>query len=464
MTVAIVGGGISGLATAFYLKRQGLDAVVFEREVEAGGITQSDLIQGYTIDRGPNGFLTNVPDTLELAESLGLGNELMAADALAHYRFLYQKGRLQEVPTTPGSFLRSRLISTKAKLRLLLEPFAPKRPPGADETVYAFAERRLGTEFAEVFMRSLVVGITAGDARQISLAALFPRMRRLEDEHGSLLRALLVTARRRRRGTPGGPAGPGGRLTSFQYGGIGHLTKRLTEALGANVYTGTDVVGLERCPKVGTYTLRLASGECYRATTVVLATPAFVSANLLRPLHAEAAAELAGIPYAGVKVLGLGFKREDVPHPLNGFGYLVVPGEDHPILGCLWTSSIFPTQAPPGKVLLRVLLGGVFAPDVVTRDDAATLQLTLSHLRQSLGISRPPELVHTITWPQAIPQYLVGHTARVARIRTALRSLTGLYLTGNAYSGVGLNDCVCEAKRLAQAIAAAAPVPMAQPG
>ncbi|MBS3966177.1 MAG: protoporphyrinogen oxidase [Truepera sp.] len=461
MTVAIVGGGIAGLATAYYLNRQGRKVIVFEREAAAGGITQSDQLQGYTIDRGPNGFLTNVPETLELAKALGLADELAVAGELAQHRFLYHHGTLQALPTSPMAFLRTRLVSGRAKARLLCEPFAPKRPPGVDETVYEFAQRRVGAEFAEVFMRAMVLGITAGDAKAISLAALFPRLRRLEDDYGSLVRALLATVLKRRQGT-GGPAGPGGRLTSFKHGGIARLTRALAEQLGQRVRTGAAVVGLQRCDyaqrgrcDTGTYTLTLASGEQCQASAVVLATPAFVSADLLAPLLPEAAAELAAIPYAGVRVLGLGFNRQDVPHPLNGFGYLVVPGEGQQILGCLWTSSLFPTQAPPGKVLLRVIGGGVFDPDFVTIDDSEALRIVQHDLRLSLGLTQAPELVHQVTWPQGIPQYLVGHSARVARIMTATQALPGLYLTGNAYYGVGLNDCVRDAQRVTRAIATA---------
>jgi oxygen-dependent protoporphyrinogen oxidase len=454
VTVAIVGGGIAGLATAYYLGREGREVVVFEREAAAGGITQSDHLQGYTIDRGPNGFLTNVPETLELAKALGLADELAVAGELAQHRFLFKDGTLQALPTSPMAFVRTRLVSAKAKARLLLEPFAPKRPAGSDETVYEFAQRRVGTEFAEVFMRAMVVGITAGDAKAISLAALFPRMRRLEDDYGSLVRALLATVLRRRKGT-GGPAGPGGRLTSFQHGGIALLTHALAAQLGQRVRTGAAVVGLERCNKTGNYTVILASGEQYQASAVVLATPAFVSADLLAPLLPETAAELAAIPYAGVRVLGLGFNRRDVPHPLNGFGYLVVPGEGQRILGCLWTSSLFPTQAPPGKVLLRVIGGGVFDPDFVTLDDAEALRIVQHDLRLSLGLTQEPEMVYQIAWPRGIPQYLVGHSARVARIMAAAQALPGLYLTGNAYYGVGLNDCVRDAQRVARAITTA---------
>jgi len=453
MTVAIVGGGIAGLTTAYYLSRQGREVVVFEREAAAGGLTQSDQLQGYTIDRGPNGFLTNVPETLALAESLGLADELATASELAQHRFLYQNGALQALPTSPMAFVRTRLVSAKAKARLLFEPFAPKRPAGIDETVYEFARRRVGEEFATVFMRAMVLGITAGDAKAISLAALFPRMRQLEDHYGSLSQALLATVLKRRKGT-GGPAGPGGRLTSFKHGGIARLTHALAEQLGQRVRTGAAVVGLQGCG-TSTYTLTLASGEQCQAGAVVLATPAFVSADLLAPLLPEAAAELAAIPYAGVRVLGLGFNRRDVPHPLNGFGYLVVPGEGQRILGCLWTSSLFPTQAPPGKVLLRILGGGVFDPDFVTLDDSEALRIVQHDLQLSLGLTQEPELVYQLAWPRGIPQYLVGHSARVARIMAATQSLPGLYLTGNAYYGVGLNDCVRDAQRVARAITTA---------
>ncbi len=460
--IVIVGGGISGLSAAYYLSQQQPTAkiTVLEKEDSVGGTARSDQLAGYTIDQGANGFLTNVPETLELAESLGLSEELQPATEAAKHRYLYFDGALRALPGSPLKFFGSDLLSPLAKARVALEPFAVKRDPAVDETVYDFAKRRLGKEFAEVFISSMVLGITAGDAKTLSLGALFPRMRQLEDKHGGLLKGMLAQQREAKkqdseRQVRGGPAGPGGRLTSFKQGGVARLIQALREQLGSRILTGAELKEFEQNGEEGGYRLRLASGEMLNADAVILATPAFVTAELLASLLPEAVADLKAIPYAGVSVLGLGYDRIDVPHSLDGFGFLVPRNQGVRILGCLWTSTLFPQQAPDGKVLLRVIAGGVHDPEFVLRDDEEALDIVRRDLERSMGITAVPELVHQIRWPQGIPQYVVGHQERVARIMKAAKRLPGLQLSGNAYYGIALNDCVRDANRVAKAVASA---------
>ena len=466
----VVGGGISGLATAYHVSRAHPEAAVtvLESEREVGGTSRSDTVDGYTIDRGANGFLTNVPHTLELARELGLEAELQPAADAAKLRFLYYRDALRALPSSPGQFLSTRLLSLTAKLRVALEPFAPARDPAVDETVFDFASRRLGKAFAEVFIAPMVLGITAGDARSTSLAALFPRMRQLEDRHGSLIRGMLAGRREARRRAEedrirGGPAGPGGRLTSFREGGAGRLIQALRRQLGERVKTGAKVVTLKAVtPTDGSahrYALELASGESLEGEVVVLAIPAYVSADLLEQLLPEVRTDLQAIPYAGVRVLGLGYPRSAVSHPLDGFGFLVPRGQGVRILGCLWTSSLFPNQAPTGRVLLRIIAGGVPDPEFVTLGNEEALQVVREDLRRTMGITAEPQMVRHIRWPRAIPQYTVGHQQRVERIMNALEKRPGLLLTGNSYHGIGLNDCTREARRVAEQVGALLEVP-----
>ncbi len=468
--VVVVGGGISGLASAHYLREALPDAAltVLEREPQPGGAARSDRVDGYTVDRGPNGFLTNVTDSVELAHALGIGDELAPATEAAKHRLLFHRGALRSLPTGPGDFLRTELLSLPAKARVALEPFVGRAPEGVDETVHAFAARRLGREFADAFIAPMVLGITAGDARQVSLRALFPRLARLEDEHGGLLRGMLAR-RRAARATPegdaaqrGGPAGPGGRLTSFADGGIERMIDALREELGPSLRTGARVVGITGADVAGggggggaaRYQVRLHDGETVPADVLVVATPSFVAAELLREVLPAATDDLAAIPYAGVRVLGLGYDRIDVPHPLDGFGFLVPRGQGVRILGCLWTSTLFPWQAPEGKALLRIIAGGVHDPGFVELSDDEALAAVREDLRTTMGIVAEPEMVHHVRWERAIPQYQRGHRERVARIMNAAAQRPGLVLTGNAYHGVGVNDCVRDAKRVAEAVAA----------
>lgn len=443
---AVVGGGISGLTLGFRLLQAGASVRVLERDERPGGTARTTRQDGWACDWGPNGFLTNVPDTVTLAADVGLGEDLVAASALALRRYLWTGGKLVALPTSPPAFATTPLLGVGAKLRVLGEPFAAPRDPTVDETVYEFAERRIGREFAEAFIRPMVVGITAGDAREVSLDAMFPRMRAMETEHGSLFRALRAKQReaKARGGKSDGPAGPGGSLTTFRGGGIERLSEALRDKLGESLVRGCEVRALERDGDAW-----VARGEhAVRARKLILAVPSYVAAELVRP-HADALADRLGeLVYAGVRVLGLGYRTADIPRPLDGFGFLVPPGEPSRMLGCLWTSSIFPDQAPEGHALLRIIAGGVFDPAFVDLTDDDALAIVRDELRVCLGIVEPPVFVMHKRWDRAIPQYLRGHLDRVAQIEADALEI-GVHVTGNAYRGVSLNDCVRRATELA---------------
>ncbi len=442
-TVAVVGGGITGLATAFFVRQAKPDwhVMVFEKEAEPGGKVRTSVQDGFTFDWGPNGFLTNVPETVELAKALGLEEVLQPAADTAKYRFLYQDGGLRPLPDAPPKFLTTELLTPFEKVRAGLEFLAHRSD--REETVYAFVARRFGTGFADAFAGAAVLGVTAGDAKELSVDALFPRLRGLEREHGSLLRGLVKQQREAKKHPK-----PAGRLTSFKAGGIGTLVEALRTRLGDSLQTGITVTSFS--PTAQGYALALSNGETFSADAVVLATPAFVSAELLRPLSPTAADILADIPYADVWVFGLGYDRVDVPQPLGGFGFLVPRGEGVRSLGVLYSSSLFPEQAPAGKVLLRVICGGTLEPDFVNLPDEAALEVVRRDLRVTMGVTAEPEFVTQAKWPKGIPQYLLGHRERVADITHALSEHRNLYLTSNALNGVGVNDCVRDALRVAR--------------
>ncbi len=466
--IVVVGGGISGLASAFRLREAvpGASLTVIEKQRGAGGIARSDEVDGYVVDRGPNGFLTNVPESVELARAVGLEDDLAPATDAAKHRMLFHRGELRSLPTGAGAFLGTGLLSPLAKARVALEPFVGRAPADADETVHRFAERRLGRAFADAFIAPMVLGITAGDAKLTSVGALFPRLKRLEDEHGGLFRGMLAR-RREARAKPdsaGGPAGPGGRLTSFRDGGIERLIDALRRELGSVVRTGREVTRIAAGGRTdgdgdgdgARYRVELDDGSVVAADVLIVATPAFVAAKLLADVLPEAKADLEAIPYAGVRVVGLGYAREHVPRPLDGFGFLVPRGQGVRILGCLWTSTLFPWQAPEGKALLRVIAGGVPDPAFVQLSDDEALAVVRDDLETTMGITAEPEMVHHVRWEKAIPQYWQGHSERVARIMAAADARPGLHLTGNAYYGIGVNDCARDASRVAEAVRASA--------
>ncbi len=452
--VAIVGGGVTGLAAAFRLRRNyGIeDLVVLEAEPRTGGNIATTRADGFVVEHGPSGFLDNVPETLALARDLGLAP--VPSNKATRKRFLIHDGKLARVPEGPIGFLRSPLLSLPGRLRVFGEPFARPRPPG-DETVFAFAARRIGAEAADVLVDAMVTGVFAGDSTVLSLRSAFPKMHAMESEHGSLVRAMLAKMwrRLRQRGTAataaGGPAGPSGVLTSFE-GGFYRLIESLTAELDGKVRTSTPVDSLGY--RDGAFTLATGAGAI-RADRVLLAVPAPQCASILFDGLPAAAGLLRNIPSAPIAVVALAFPAEEFPHSLDGFGFLVPRKERFSILGALWSSSIFPARAPEGSVLLTSMVGGARNAGAVTLPDDALEALVLADLRKVFGPAPAPTRRFLFRYPEGISQYPPGHEDRLAALARACRTLPGLYLAGSSFRGISVNFCVVQAERAAEAIA-----------
>jgi oxygen-dependent protoporphyrinogen oxidase len=447
--VAVIGAGLAGLACAHRLLTSSHDVVVVEACDRVGGyLGTSREAGGYLVESGPNGFLDNAPDTLALVRELDLTAELLPSHDEARRRFVFRDGRLRLLPGTPGAFLRSDVLSTGAKLRIACEPFAQRRPPG-DETIHAFASRRLGAEAADMLVDPMVSGIFAGDARQLSLRASFPKMWELEEAHGGLFRALL--ARRRRVKASGAPMGsPLGKLTSFRRG-IDTLPRALASVLGDRIRTRTRVAGLSHTSSG--WALALDAGDSLHADHVVLTGSPAATANLLAPLDPSLATRLVEIPSAPIAVVALGFEAAAVAHPLDGFGFLVPRGQGPRILGALWETSIYAGRADEGRALIRVMAGGAHDPGFVSLGDDEVIGLVRRDLRTTMGITADPEMAIVIRHHEGIPQYTVGHLERLAAIDTELARLPGLHLNGHGYRGVGINHVIANARALADRLA-----------
>jgi oxygen-dependent protoporphyrinogen oxidase len=440
MRIGIVGAGLSGLATAFYVKRARPDAhlVVFEANGGPGGAMHTEVIDGFRFEAGPNGFLTNKPDCLQLVQDSGASEQLLPSSDLARKRFIYTD-RLHRMPESPPLFVKSKLLSWSQKLRMTGEVFVPARREGPDESLRDFGNRRLGAGFTSVFLDAMSAGIYGSTPDKLSVEAAFPLVVALEREYGGLFRGMI--AKRKKE------AGPGGVLTSTK-GGISTLANHLWRVTDADWRFGEPVSSVERAGAGFRITSTAGVTEFDR---VVICSTSYAAASMVQPLDAELARRLAAIDYSPIAVVGFGYRA--LPHPLDGFGLLTTSSARLPILGVLWDSSIFPDRAPPGCKSLRVLLGGQRSPELVDQDQAGLIRTARAGLEQTMGLTQDADVTFVKRWDRGIPSYAPGHIANVKAIFERVDAIPGLYLNCNAYRGIAMNDCARNSRELAVRIA-----------
>ncbi len=436
--VIIIGGGISGLASAWFLREKGWRPIVLEAGDPVGGSIRSRQEAGFLMDTGANSMMLKGEIVPAWFRRIGMDGEMIEANPLAKRRYVLKEGIPLAMPNGPLAFLRSPILSAAAKVRLLGEPFhLPSADP--DESIAAFVRRRLGPEVLDWMVDPFVSGVFAGDPERLSLRATLPRLAALEDAGGSLLRGAWRTRRTKR------PGRAAARLVSFRNG-LQQLPLKVAELLGDTVHGGCAV---EQIHREGDLWVAEAAGQSWRAPRLVLAVPAYVAAQLLAPLRAELAAELHAIPYPSVMTMALGFAQAQVTHALDGFGMLIPRKLGLETLGVLFSSTIFPGRAPADHVLLTAFIGGA-QNDINARPDAALLNTVVQEISPALGISGAPHFVHTRRWQRAIPQYEQGHLDRIRRIDAALATLPGLVLRANWRDGVALGDCIENAAALSE--------------
>ncbi len=436
--VIIIGGGISGLASAWFLREKGWQPLILEAGDPAGGSICSRREAGFLLDTGANSMMLKGEIVPAWFRRIGMDGEMIEANPLAKRRYVLKDGVPLALPNGPLAFLRNPILSAAAKARLLGEPFRP-RSTDPDESIAAFVRRRLGPEVLDWMVDPFVSGVFAGDPERLSLRATLPRLAALEDAGGSLLRGAWRTRRAKR------PGRAAARLVSFRNG-LQQLPLKVAELLGDTVHGGCTV---ERIRREGDLWVAETAGQSWRAPRLVLAVPAYVAAQLLTPLHGELAAELHAIRYPSVMTMALGFAQGQVAHALDGFGMLIPRKLGLETLGVLFSSTIFPGRAPADHVLLTAFIGGA-QNDIGARPDAALLGAVVQEISPALGISGAPHFVHTRRWQRAIPQYEQGHLDRIRRVDAALATLPGLALRANWRDGVALGDCIENAAALSE--------------
>ena len=464
--VAVVGAGIAGLTVARRLAARGdIDLTVWDAARRAGGVIQTSTSDdGFVREHAANAFLISAQDgAAPLAEELGL--EIEPASPAARKRWVWRGGTLRGLPGSPAAIARGELLSWRGLLRALGEPLVPPRSDGVEETVAEFFRRRLGQEVVSALVAPLCTGIYAGDPELLSLPAAFPRLARLEAE-GGLLRGGLAQAfrRLRARGDAGGGAGgsaarPRRRGLAAPVGGMAALTARLARELSGRLELGVAAVAVEVEGGGRGRAVRLADGRREPFDAVVLATPAPVTARLLSDASRDAAAALDGIRFAPAQVVHLGYRRGDVNHPADGFGFLVGPGEDLRILGAVLESVIWPSRAPADHLLIRCILGGQRDPGAAALSDDELVEVCHRDLERALAIAGPPVHRHVVRHDRAIAQYTIGHGGRVARAEELALPM-GVVLAGSSYHGVSVNGCVADAARVEHRVASRLGLPL----
>ncbi|MGO9462692.1 MAG: protoporphyrinogen oxidase [Isosphaeraceae bacterium] len=466
--VVVVGGGLSGLAAAhrihersFSLRRQ-IELVVVEAKDRVGGVIGTTRFDGFTVEEGPDSFITNKPWGVEVCRRLGLGDQVIETDPSHRRSFVVRNGRLAPVPEgfvlmAPSRLLpvlTSPILSWRGKLRMLMDLVIPRRDDETEESLAAFVRRRLGREALDRLVQPLVAGIYTADPNDLSLKATLPQFLAMEREHGSLIRAARRAARDR------DSLHVEEQASGARYGlfitlaeGMDTLPRALAASLPPGcIRTETAVRRVSRNGPVSPWLVELLDGPSIEADSVVLSTEAHAAARLLDSADPALALQLRAIPYASSIIVNSAYRRDQITHPLDGFGAVVPAIEGRPILAVSFLSVKFPNRAPAGTVLLRTFLGGATRPDQLDMDDDAISAVVQRELGDLIGASGEPLFVRIGRHPRAMPQYNLGHLERVASIRRHLSKHGGLYLTGIAYGGVGIPDCVHAAELTADAL------------
>lgn len=456
--IVVVGAGISGLAAARaaadVAKREGaaLEVVVCEREPVVGGKATTVASGGsWLVEEGPTGFLDAEPALDRLVDAAGLTK--LPADKAAAHRFIVRGGVMREVHANPLRFAGSGLLSLAGMIRIGFEPVIAKKSDARDESIWEFGARRLGRQAADRLIAPMVLGVFAGDAKRLSLAASFPKMAAMESEHGSLVRAMVAKQRAARAGgaAAGGPAGPAGWLTSFAPG-LQTLPRALAATEGLSVRTGVRVSGLEARPD-GRWGVLCAGAAPLEADAVVLAGEPWAAAEIVAAHDPALARLLDEILCPPVAVVALGYRRADAQGVPHGFGVLIPRGEGYRILGCLWDSAIFPGRAPGEHVLVRAMLGGAVDPEAGDLSEGQLVDTTRRDLARLLRLDAAPAFAHVRIWPRAIPQYEIGHLERVAAIEERLAQHPGLSIAGNALTGIAFGKAAARGVAMGESAA-----------
>lgn len=429
-SVGILGGGITGLSAAYALSRKNIPVTVYERASKPGGAISTVQKNDWVVEEGPNTLMVNTAAHWKLFKDIGLGDDILEAGKSAKKRFIVKNGTPIPLPMGLSEFIKTPLLSPSAKFRLLKEPFAP---PSAkhDESIATFIERRLGTEPLDYAVNPFVSGIYAGDPKKLSIKHTFSALWQMEQKHGSLLKGAFKRDRKNKKAKRA--------LISFTHG-IQQLAEALTDTINGELKLDATVQSVEKNEKGWIVKAAHPNTSIEDKHDCLISTLPTHSINNI--FSGERFANLSSLPYAPMQLLALGFKTEQIDHPLDGFGMLTPEVEDLHFLGCLFSSSLFDERAPEGHHLLTCFIGGARQPEIAEKPVEEIKPQILKELNKLIGISGEPVFEHHRYWEKAIPQYEVGYDYFLSLMKEIEEKNEGLFLDGNFRGGVSVPDCI----------------------
>ncbi|HEY0048332.1 MAG TPA: protoporphyrinogen oxidase [Pyrinomonadaceae bacterium] len=444
--VCIIGGGISGLCAAYRLKKQGVEVLLLEKNSFVGGNIQTEKFDGFLIEYGPNSTLVS-EHLFALADELGLSPEIAYADSTAKKRYILKNGELQALPLKIVGLIGNKSFSAKAKLRLLKEPFI-KSKAADDESISEFFARRLGREIVDYAVDPFISGIFAGNPDNLSLKSAFPSLFEMEKNYGSLLKGAIFSPKEKKSKVPKTAS----RTVSFKNG-MQTLTDKLFAVLGESVRLNTEAFEIKKADN-GKYSLQTNDAEINAEIfdSIVISTPSFVAARLIKNFDAELSERLAGVYHPPIAVVFTAFKKENIKSDLDGFGFLIPKIERRKILGSLWNSAIFAGRAPENFYLLTTFIGGARNAELAEKSEDVLMEIALEELNSILGLSGAPVFAKVKKWEKAIPQYNIGYEKIIESIEDFKRQNAGIFYCSNFYRGISVSDCIKNSRLAAEEV------------
>lgn len=443
--ITILGAGISGLATAYWLHKGGYDVTIIEAKSEAGGAMETIRENGFLIDFGPNSGLETTPLIRELADEVGLSEEMIYANESANNRYILRSNELYPLPTSPPAFIKTKLFSTKAKLRVMAEPFIGKSTDGYYQSMAQFVRRRLGQEFLDYAIDPFVSGVFAGDPNKLSVKSAFPKLYRLEEVYGGLVKGMIKGAKERKQRAE--QSKQSAKMFSF-INGMQTFPKAIAEKMKERVVYECRVTSVERASTgLSTKEWKVLYEKDGKQNEVisdyVLSTvPAHIASNIFSSLNKEFVDHADNIFYPPVMVLYLGFKKDQIARPLDGFGYLIPSKERKTFLGAIWSSTIFPNRCDDDKAVFTLFVGGARAPHLFEMGKEKLIDKVLNEFKEITKVSGDPIFMKERIWQKAIPQYNIGYIEHENYFDKFEKENPGIFIGGNFRGGISVGDCI----------------------